>query len=186
MIRFKFSRLASALALSAAAAFVPAAHAHVSLEWQAALAGSTYKAVFRISHGCGASPTRQVIVDIPAGVRAARPMPRPGWTLAIDRAPLATPYTSHGKTVREDVARVTWTANSPQDMLDAAHFGEFVLLAGLPQAEGSLYWPVHQVCPQGRLDWVQVPASGQQPSELESPAVLLEILPASPGAGHRH
>lgn len=181
-----FPRLALATALCGLAAFVPVARAHVTLEWPSALAGTRYKAVFRISHGCGASPTRQVAIDIPAGVGGARPMPRPGWTLDIQRATLAKPYQNHGVTVTEDVVRVTWTAKSREDMLENAHYGEFILLAGLPPAEGVLYWPVHQACLEGAHAWTQLPGSGRPASELQSPAVPLDILPARPAAGHSH
>ncbi len=186
MLLKNLSRPAAALALTAFAAFVPVAHAHVTLEWQSALAGTSYKAVFKIGHGCGPSPTRQVVVDLPEGVRGARPMPRPGWTVDITRTPLAKPDTRHGRTVTQEVTRITWTAQSPADMLDAAHYAEFVLLAQVPQSEGRLYWPVRQVCPDGRLDWVQVPGPGQRQSDLASPAAVLDILPASAAGGHSH
>lgn len=186
MISKIFLRLAAALALGATVTFVPTAWAHVTLEWPAALAGTTYKAVFRIGHGCGATPTRQVAIDIPAGVRGARPLPRPGWTLDVQRAPLAQPYSNHGRTVTEDVVRVTWTARTREDMIEDAHFGEFVLLAGLPQLEGTLFWPVRQSCLEGSHAWTQTPAPGQSLSDVQSPAVALDILPARPAAAHSH
>lgn len=166
--------------------FAGSAQAHVSLEWPAAMAGTTYKASFRISHGCGASPTRQVTVEIPPGVRGARPMPHPGWRLEVQRAALAKPYVNHGRTVTEDVVRVTWTARSADDMLDGAHFDEFVLMAQLPETPGTLYWPVRQACAEGRLDWVQQPAPGQAAGALAAPAVPLEVLPSQGGGGHSH
>ena len=51
------------------------ASAHTVLEYQVATAGQSYKATFKVGHGCGASPTRQIVVDIPAGVQGAKPMP---------------------------------------------------------------------------------------------------------------
>jgi uncharacterized protein YcnI len=161
----------------AAALACAAAHAHVVLEYQVASAGASYKAAFKVGHGCGASPTRQVSVAIPAGVRGARPMPKPGWTLEVTREKLAQPYTDHGRSVTEDVARVTWTAKTKED--------EFVLVARMPGKEGALYWPVSQVCEEGRNDWTEVPKPGQKLSDLKSPAALLEILPAA-GGGHQH
>ncbi len=177
-------RAAGAMLL--AASLLPAAQAHVTLEWPAALAGSTYKAAFRISHGCGASPTRQVVVEIPAGVRNPRPMPHAGWTLEIERAPAGSPGASQAPGAPDGVARITWTARTPQDMLQADYFDEFVLLAALPQAPGPLYWPVRQICAEGRLDWVQVPAAGHKADGLAAPAVLLDILPAAGAGGHLH
>lgn len=176
----------AACALVAVFALSSWAHAHVALEWPAALAGSYYKATFRVGHGCGASATRQISVDIPQGVQGARPMPHPGWGVMIERAPLARPDTSHGRTVSEDVVRITWTAKSREDMLDATHYDEFSLQARLPDQAGVLHWPVRQVCEQGRLDWVQVPAAGQKWSDLQAPAPQLDILPTGGASTHSH
>ncbi|MET0312056.1 MAG: YcnI family protein [Burkholderiaceae bacterium] len=179
-----FTRLAARL-LPAAALFCGAAGAHVVLEYLVAPAGASYRATFKVGHGCGASPTREVSVQIPAGVRGARPMPKPGWTLEAVREKLAKPYTDHGRSVTEDVTRITWTARTKEDQLAAAHYDEFVLVARTPEKEGTLYWPVSQVCEEGRLDWTEVPKAGQKLSDLKSPAAVLEVLPAG-GGGHHH
>jgi uncharacterized protein YcnI len=55
----------------------------------------------------------------------------------------------------------------------------------MPAQPGTLYWPVRQVCEEGRADWVEVPQAGQKFGELKSPAALLEVLPGA-GAGHAH
>ena len=164
----------------------PFTHAHVALEYQVAPAGSHYKASFQIGHGCGDSPTRQLVVEIPAGVRGARPMPKPGWTLEVRRDKLAQPYTQHGRSVTEDVTRISWTAKSRDDMLAGSHYDEFILVARMPQQAGTLYWPVRQLCEEGRLDWVEVPQPGQKRSDLKMPAATLEILPSGPATGHNH
>ncbi|TWO69713.1 YcnI family protein [Caenimonas sedimenti] len=162
------------------------AAAHVVLEYQVAPAGSSYKATFKVTHGCGASPTRQMVITMPAGVRGARPMPKPGWTIDIVREKLAQPSTSHGRTIADNVARVTWTARSRDDMLASAHYDEFVLSAQLPAEPGTLWWPVQQICEEGRADWTETPRPGQDAAELKSPAAMLEVLPAGAAAGHKH
>ena len=179
-------KFAACVAAAGAAVLAGAAGAHPGLEYKAAPAGSSYKAIFKIGHGCGGSPTRQIAVDIPAGVRGARPMPKAGWTLEVLREKLAQPYTSHGRTIAEDVVRVTWTAKTKDDMLSTAHFDEFVLAAQLPDKAGPIYWPVRQACDEGRADWVEIPKPGQKLSELKAPAPLLEVLPAGGGAEHKH
>lgn len=175
-------------ALSLALVLLPAltamAHAHVALEYTVAPASSSYKASFKVPHGCGASPTRQFVVDIPAGVRGARPMPKSGWTIEIRREVPAQPAESQGRRVTEDATRISWTARTADDMLASAHYDEFVVVAQLPAQAGTLWWPVHQVCEQGRLDWVQVPGPGQKASDLSAPAVPLEVMPSGAGAGH--
>ena len=142
--------------------------AHVTLEYQVAPAGSNYKATFRVGHGCGASPTKQVVVTLPAGVEKARPMPKAGWNLAAEGT------------------RIVWTAKSREDMLASEHYDEFVLTAKMPAKAGTLYWPVSQVCEEGRLDWTEIPKPGQKLSDLKAPAAALEILPGAVAAGHHH
>ncbi|MDB5858098.1 MAG: hypothetical protein JWQ76_1787 [Ramlibacter sp.] len=160
--------IAAALALAAAAA-----GAHVTLEYPAAAAASSYKATFKVGHGCGASATRQLVVEVPAGVRGAHPMPKAGWQLALEPA-------------TGEPSRITWTAKSRDDMLASTHYDEFVLVAQLPAEPGTLYWPVRQVCEQGRADWVEVPRDGQPLSELKAPAAPLEVLPGAGAGGHAH
>jgi len=174
------------LALAAVVLATCAAQAHVVLEYQVAPAGRSYKATFKVGHGCGASPTRQIAVDIPAGVRGAKPMPKPGWVLDVQRAKLATPYTSHGRTITDDVVRITWTAKTRDDYLPNAHYDEFALVGQLPDKDGPLYWPVTQLCEEGRNDWTQVPQPGQKLSDLKSPAALLDVLPGAGASGHNH
>jgi uncharacterized protein YcnI len=125
-------------------------------------------------------------VVIPAGVTGARPMPKPGWSIEIQRGKLPEPVTSHGRTITEDVTRITWTARTAADMLPSDQYDEFVLVGQLPARAGPLYWPLSQVCEPGRLDWVEVPKAGQSPADLKSPAAVLELLPAAGAAGHRH
>lgn len=163
-----------------------AALAHVTLEYPVATAGQSYKATFKISHGCGASPTRVVEVDIPADVRGARPMPKPGWALEVTRAKLAQPYMTHGRSVTEDTVRIRWTANTEADMLPSGFYDEFTLVGTLPPQAGMLYWPVRQLCPQGRMDWTEVPAAGQGWGELKSPAAELELMPPAGASTHNH
>jgi len=167
------------------AAMSLAASAHTVLEYPVATAGQSYKATFKVGHGCGTSSTRQIVVDIPAGVQGAKPMPKPGWRLEVSRDKLAKPYTSHGRTVTEDVTRISWTAKTADDMLPNGHYDEFVLVGTLPEQAGTMYWPVQQVCEQGRMDWTDIPQPGQKLSDLKSPAAVLELMPGAGGA-HAH
>lgn len=57
-------------------------------------------------------------------------------------------------------------------------------LSSLPQQAGTMYWPVQQLCEQGRNDWTEVPQPGQKLSDLKAPAAMLEIMPGT--GGHHH
>jgi periplasmic copper chaperone A len=149
------------------------AHAHVTLENQTAPANAGFKAIFRVGHGCGTSPTRQVIVDIPAAIPSARPMLKPGWRIDVEKA-------------GEKVTRVTWTAKTPEDKVPDGFYDELVLVTRTPAQAGPVYWPVVQVCDEGRGNWVEVPGPGQKLSDMKSPAALLEVTPAAAAPAHKH
>ena len=151
------------------------AFSHVSLEGKTAPAGSTYKAVFQVGHGCQGSATTGIRVQIPAGFQGAQPYPKAGWTLAVQQKKLATPYDSHGKAVTHDVSVVSWTAAGKDAALQNAHFDEFMLRGKLPETTGPLWFKVLQTCESGRNDWSEVPASGSSAKGMKSPAVLLEV-----------
>lgn len=56
-----------------------------------ALAGTSYRAVLRVGHGCDSSPTTAMQVSIPDGFTGAQPMPKAGWTLTTKVGKLAEP-----------------------------------------------------------------------------------------------
>ena len=157
-----------------------ASFSHVSLAEKSAPAGSSYKAVFQVGHGCQGSATTGISVQIPAG-----------WTLTTQLAKLAKPYDNHGTPVTQDVALVSWAAASREAALQDAHFDEFMLRGKLPEAAGPLWFKVLQTCENGSNDWSEVPASGTSAKGLKSPAVLLDVTgAATPGPGahaaHQH
>lgn len=162
-----------------------AAFPHVVLDEPVALAGSSYKAALRVSHGCAGSPTTTITVRLPAGFQGAKPMPKPGWNLSIRREKLAQPYSSHGKQVTGDVSEISWMAATPANWLPDAHFDEFVLRGTLPPTAGALWFKVLQTCETGQLDWSQLPREGSSTHGLTSPAALLELLPSGP-TSHQH
>ncbi|MFC5521563.1 DUF1775 domain-containing protein [Polaromonas jejuensis] len=152
---------------------------HIVLESKSAPAGSMYKAVFQVGHGCEGSATTGISVQIPAGFQGARPYPKAGWTLTTKLGKLAKPYDNHGKQVTEDVTVVSWTAASKEAALQDAHFDEFMLRGKLPETAGPLWFKVLQTCESGSMDWSEVPASGTSAKGLKSPAALLEVTGAA-------
>jgi len=159
--------------------------AHVVLAEPQAIAGSYYKAILRVGHGCNGSSTTGLIVQVPAGFQGAKPQPKSGWTLATRKAKLATPYNSHGKTVTEDVVEVRWTASSKAATLPDEHFDEFAFLGRLPDQSGPLWVKVLQTCENGHNDWSDIPTTGTTTRGLKLPAALLDVQPA-PTHEHHH
>ncbi|TDP74524.1 YcnI family protein [Roseateles toxinivorans] len=158
-------------------ALVGAAHAHITLDPPEAPAGSSYRAVFRVGHGCDGAATKEIVVTLPEGMRGAKPSPKPGWTLTTQRRALRAPYDSHGKRVTDELAEARWTANSEANHLQDAWYDEFVLRATLPAEPGELAFAVRQVCTQGEWSWAERPtADNPRPG---APAVRLLIRPAT-------
>jgi periplasmic copper chaperone A len=152
-----------------------AASAHMTLEVSEAPVSSTYKAVLRVGHGCEGSPTVSVRVQIPDGVIAVKPMPKPGWELSTKVEPYPQPVTYYEDTLTEGVREIAWTGGRlPDDWYD-----EFVFRGRLPEGgEGTtLYFPVVQECEQGVHRWIEIPAEGKTADDYEEPAPGVRLTP---------
>jgi len=162
-----------------------AAQAHITLDQPEAPAGSSYRAVFKVGHGCeGGAATKEIVITLPEGLlQGAKPSPKPGWMLTTKRRPLKTPLESHGKPVTDELAEVRWTANGEANYLQDAWYDEFILRATLPAATGELAFAVRQVCTQGEWKWAEAPTAANP--KPRAPAVRLTVTPAR-GEGHVH
>ena len=159
--------------------------AHVVLVEPKAIAGSYYKATLRVGHGCSGASTTGLIVQVPAGFQGAKPQPKVGWAIATRKAKLAAPYSSHGKTVTDDVMELRWTATGKDTALPDDQFDEFAFMGRLPDQAGPLWVKVLQTCENGQNDWSEIPASGTSTRGLKSPAALLDVKTA-PTHEHHH
>lgn len=79
----KFSNAIKLLAACAIATSAVPAFSHIVLERKSALAGSSYKAVLQVGHGCKGAVTTGVAVQILPGFQGAKPYPKAGWTLSV-------------------------------------------------------------------------------------------------------
>ncbi len=198
------------------ASFAPAipAFSHVTLEQQQVEAGTTYKAVLRVGHGCEGLPTTAVRVQLPAGFEGAKPMPKAGWTVQAKTEKLATPYDNHGKQVTEDITEITWAVKSPEFALKDSEYDEFILRGRAAMPAGPAWFKVTQLCQEGSKTgsnpWTEIPTSsangGTSTRGLKFPAALLNVVApsvaasatsapsaaqitrpaADPHAGHKH
>ncbi|WP_210529549.1 YcnI family copper-binding membrane protein [Rubellimicrobium arenae] len=148
--------------------------AHITLETSEAPAGSTYKAVLRVGHGCEGKATTGIRVQIPDGVIAVKPMPKPGWTIETTTGAYAEPVQLWGETLTEGVREITWRGGELPD----AWYDEFVFRAHLPDGGvpgQMLYFPVLQECGDTVTRWIDLPAEGQSAEDLEEPAPSLML-----------
>lgn len=172
MTKTKLAALgAAAILLSASAP----AFAHVTLEAQQAAAGSTYKAVLRVPHGCAGAATLKVRVQVPEGFIAVKPMPKAGWALDISKGKYESSYDLWGAKVTEGVKELSWSGNLPDD-----YYEEFVFRGTLTSAFAAgttVYFPVVQECEGGKVErWIEIPAEGKTSDDYESPAPGVKIV----------
>jgi len=175
-IHFRSHRLllgAGAMAIAVIAS-QSSAFAHVTLATGEVRAGTYYKAVFQVPHGCDGSATQSIRIQIPEGVIGVKPMPKPGWTLNVTRGPYAKTYQSHGKPVSEGPKEVAWSGGSlSDDNYDEFVFSSFV--TDFPAGQ-VISFPTVQTCAKGEVKWDQIAAAGQNPHSLKSPAPMLRIV----------
>lgn len=172
--------LAAALTLTGIS--VLTARAHSGLETDQAAPGA-YKAVIRIPHGCDGQATNTVHVVIPEGYIGAKPMAKPGWTVATVKGDYAKAYSQHGQPLTSGVKEVTWSGGDlPDDLFD-----DFILTGTLDDVQPGqkLYFKTTQTCATASVAWDQEPADGQDAHSLEHPAPSLTIVAAS-GGEHEH
>jgi uncharacterized protein YcnI len=180
-MRRLFLPLAAACLLTAFS--IVTALAHAALETSEASPGS-YKAVIKIPHGCEGEATRSVRVEVPEGYVGVKPMPKPGWALAIERGDYAKGYDLHGEQVTFGVKAVIWSGGDLPD----EYYDEFVLsgtLTGVAEGE-TLFFKTFQRCEKGEVAWNELAAPGQDPHTLEHPAPALAILAAEQRGHGKH
>jgi len=137
-----------------------AATAHVTLQETQAAAGQTTKITLRVPHGCDGQATTAISVTLPEGFDGVKPMPKPGWTLAIDSG-------ADGKTAHV----ITWSGGDLPD----AYYDEFVLRGTVAKdvAPGTvLAFPTAQSCGGTVEHW-----EGQHAPKLSVTAALSDAMP---------
>ncbi|HVW91626.1 MAG TPA: DUF1775 domain-containing protein [Devosia sp.] len=153
------------------------AFAHITLETQQAAPGASYKAVFRVPHGCDGAATTGLKIQIPDGFISAKPMPHPGWTIATKSGPYTKTYKLYGAEVKSGVTEVDFTGGNLPD----AWYDEFVVAGTLADSfrpGDVVYFPTVQECGTAADRWIEIPAAGQKIDDLKRPAPHLEIVAA--------
>lgn len=153
-----------------------AAYAHVTLQQQEARIGGSYRATFRVPHGCGNAPTVKVRVRIPDGVVGVKPMPKSGWQIDLVRGKYDKPYEMYHGSVTEGVKEVTWSGGKlPDDYYDEFVFAAYLTDDLVPGR--MLYFPVVQECESGVHRWIEIPQGDKSPADYKEPAPGLKLLP---------
>lgn len=172
-----------ALGLGAVLVTASAASAHVTVSPDTDDAGAYSLLTFSVPHGCGASPTAEVAIQIPEGVTGVTPTILAGWDVEKVTETLDEPLDDgHGGQITERVAEVVYSTNDP---LPDGFRGAFEVSVKLPDTPGeTLFFPALQTCVQGESAWVQIPSDGQDPHDLELPAPAVQLVASGDSLAH--
>ena len=156
----------------AAALAVPAL-AHVTLDTAQAPALGYVRIAIRVPHGCEGAATTGLRLQVPEGVTAVKPQPKPGWTLTV--VPDEAPATGGGHDAAPPVREVAWRGGNLPD----AFYEEFVLRVRMPDGAGQTVWfPFVQECEGGKVSrWIERPAEGQTLDQVRMPAYPVKLVP---------
>jgi uncharacterized protein YcnI len=172
------SKASSFLLIALTTLAASSASAHISLENRQATIGADYKAVFAVPHGCGGSATIKIRVQIPEGVIAVEPTPKPGWDVDVIKGKYSGEYDYHGTKLSEGAKEVVWSGGElPGHSRDEFVISTFLTSALKPNT--MLYFPTVQECEQGVSRWIEMPAEGQADHGHEGkwPAPGVELMP---------
>lgn len=154
--------------------------AHVVAMPDGGAAGQFIAISFWVPEGCRGSATRAVRIEIPGGIRMAKPQPKSGWTLQLEKQPLDKPVATEGGPRRERVSAIIWRGGSIAD----DEFDQFTVLLRLPAEPGPVYFPVVQTCDKGEAKWIEVPGPNTAAHGLEFPAPVVKVTAAKEAHGH--
>jgi uncharacterized protein YcnI len=165
----------AAAALGLLAILAAPAHAHVVLDRGEVPANSYVRLAFWVGHGCQGAATTGIRITVPPELRAARPMPHPGWTLGVSPAPVADHAGHAGHHAAPVPGEIAWTGGR----LDDAFFDEFVLLVRTPAEPGGVItFPVLQECEGGAVSrWMARPSAPGERVRDPAPAVRVVAKP---------
>lgn len=151
------TRISAVLAAGAilALAVPTAAFADASVSATSTATGSRTTATFAIPHGCDASPTQVVTIDLPESIVSVTPTAHALWSIEKVAVPLDEPIesASGGDPITERIGQVVFTSTTgglPSNVRDT-----FELSFRLPDGEVGevLEFPVTQTCTEGSVTW---------------------------------
>lgn len=166
-------------ALTALAAWIGVASAHVTVSSSDAAPGGFGKMTFRVPNESDTANTVDVRIQIPqeAAMSSLRVQPVPGWTVTTTTADLAKPMQSHGQQITSYVSVVEFRAVDGGGIAPG-QFQEFSLSGGPFPGASTLVLPVVQSYSDGsQAAWIEPTVSGQ--AEPEHPAPVLNLTNAS-------
>lgn len=154
------------------------ASAHVTVNPNAATAGSYAKLTFRVPTESATATTVAVQVNLPTDhpFPSVSVMQVPGWTAKVVKETLPARVVQGDMTIKEAVTSIAWTADDGVG-IRLGEFNEFPISVGPVPNVPSLQFPAVQTYSDGSVvKWDQ--SAGADGSEPEHPAPTLTIATA--------
>jgi periplasmic copper chaperone A len=129
--------------------------AHVDLDPEEAVAGSTTVLTFSFHHGRDGAPTTSLTVQMPAGTAVLDLPDKDGWTTTVEPS---------------DPPVVVWDGGEVPDGVEET----FDVEVRLPTEPGEVLFPAIQDGPAGELAWI---AQEGGASEADNPAPRMVLTP---------
>jgi periplasmic copper chaperone A len=156
------------------------ASAHVTVQEDSVAAGEFAVVTIAVPHGCEESPTTQVRIQMPETIPGVTPTINAGWDVEKVMETLAEPIQGEHGEITERVSEVVYTAKTP---LPDGYRDTFALSIKVPDdASGLMFFPTVQICEVGESDWIEIPADGQDPFELEKPSPFVNVVASTDSA----
>ncbi len=170
--------IAAAAGVAAALAAPAAVQAHVTVQPKQAPAGGFARLDVRVPSEEPTTPTRKIVVQMPAGFADASYEPVPGWRVTVAKRKLAKPVkTDDGDTLTEELSRITFAATGKG--IGPGQFQDFGLSLGIPDRPvgTKLTFKALQTYAGGKVvRWIGAPDS-------EHPAPQVTLVAASAAGG---
>lgn len=161
-------------ALTALAASIGVASAHVTVSSPDAASGGFGKLVFRVPNESDTAGTVSLRIQIPqeAAMASLRAQPVPGWTVTFTESDLEEPIDNHGQEISTYVSVVEFRAEDGGG-IRPGEFQEFALSGGPFPDVDELSFPTVQTYSDGSESaWIEPTVDGAEP---EHPAPVLTL-----------
>jgi periplasmic copper chaperone A len=169
----------SAATAAVALALAGPASAHVTVNPNAATAGSYTKVTFRVPTESATASTTKLEVNLPTDTPIASVAVKPltGWTAVTTTTKLATPIKTGDREVAQAVSKIVWTAAAGSEIAPG-QFQEFDVSLGPLPSSGQLVFKALQTYSDGSIvRWIDAPTTDG--TEPEHPAPVLTLTAAS-------
>ncbi|MCU1407688.1 MAG: hypothetical protein JWQ43_3991 [Glaciihabitans sp.] len=157
-----------------------AASAHVSINPNAAVAGSYSLVTFKVPNESATAATNKVEVSLPTDTpfTSVSYVPVTGWTTEIVRETLPEPVEVGESEITEAATSVIWTADSGSEII-SGQLQQFALSLGPVPDTGSIALPAEQTYTDGTVvSW------SETEDDAEHPAPVLYINDSAPSDHH--